>query len=107
MISTPYILDQYEKHVKQIWGGCSVLGSGCSKMKIRDALKPVWNGFRSRYDEDNTTGEELNFFVREQARKVPFGIGAYAGHLIGDFSHEYIPKDKITFYMTKRNKCPK
>lgn len=50
---------------------------------------------------------KLNLFVREQARKVAFGIGVYAGHLISDSPHECIPKDKITFYMTKGNKRPK
>ena len=51
------------------------------------------------------TGEELFDIVCEQAEKVGFEFGGpHSGHNVGDFPHERIPNDKISFYITKGNK---
>ena len=56
------------------------------------------------------TGEELYNVACAEAKKNGWEFGGpHSGHLVGDFPHERISNDKITFYITKGNKsmlCP-
>ena len=51
------------------------------------------------------TGEELYSIACAEAKNAGWEFGnIHAGHLVGDFPHERIPNDKISFYITEGNK---
>ena len=51
------------------------------------------------------TCEELYVIACEHAKKAGWEFGGQiAGHLVGSFPHERIPRDKITLYIIKGNK---
>lgn len=53
------------------------------------------------------TGEELYRIAVETAEENGWTFGVYlAGHLIGSFPHERIPRDKTTLYITEGNSVP-
>ncbi|CAH0021059.1 unnamed protein product [Clonostachys rhizophaga] len=56
------------------------------KKKIRNTLDPIWN--RAAEEDGWSFGADL------------------AGHLVGSFPHEHIPRDKTTLYNLKGNKVP-
>lgn len=82
-----------------------VLGDDPEKKRLRDALAPVWKTVRDRYHENpDMTGERLYAIACEEARKAGWEFGAsLAGHLVGLFPHERIPRDKTTLYITEGN----
>lgn len=88
------------------FGRTFVLGNDPVKIKLRDSLAPVWNTTRARYEQNpDMTGEELFAIACEQSEKAGFEFGGpHSGHNVGDFPHERIPDDKISFYITKGNK---
>ena len=50
------------------------------------------------------TGEELYSIACAEAKNAGWEFGnIHAGHLVGDFPHERIPNDKISFYITEGN----
>ena len=54
------------------------------------------------------TGEELYSIACAEAKNAGWEFGnIHAGHLVGDFPHERIPNDKISFYITEGNKNSK
>ncbi|KAI1261872.1 peptidase M24 [Xylariaceae sp. FL1019] len=88
------------------FGRTYVLGNDPAKIKLRDALEPTWKHVKAQFDADpNMTGEELyNISCRAaKAEGYEYG-GPLAGHLVGDFPHERIPKDKTALYATTGNK---
>ena len=87
------------------FGRTFVLGNDPIKHKLRDSLEPVWQTVKSRYREDpNMTGEQLYAIACEEAKKAGWEFGGHmAGHLVGLFPHERIPRDMVTFYVTKDN----
>ncbi|KAI8676133.1 hypothetical protein LRP88_10842 [Fusarium phalaenopsidis] len=90
------------------FGRTYVLGDDPHKKKIRDALEPIWNRVRSRFLENpDMTGEELYNIAVQTAEEDGWSFGAdLAGHLVGSFPHERIPRDKTTLYILKGNKVP-
>lgn len=90
------------------FGRTFVLGNDPHKEKLRAACEPMWHTIKARYRENpNMTGEELYDISCEEAKKEGWVWGAYlAGHIIGDFPHERIPKDKTALYIVKGNKEP-
>lgn len=82
-----------------------VLGDDPEKKRLRDSLEPVWNTVRRRYHEDpDMTGGRLYDIAREEARAAGWEFGArIAGHLVGQFPHERIPRDMTTLYITEGN----
>ena len=53
------------------------------------------------------TGEELYEIACAEAKKEGWEFGGeIAGHLVGSFPHERIPKDKITLYITRGSNTP-
>jgi Xaa-Pro aminopeptidase len=90
------------------FGQTFVLGDDPIKKKLRDDLEPAWYAVHKRFQETpDITGEQLYDIACEEAKKAGWEFGGpHSGHLIGDFPHERIPNDKITFYITKGNKQP-
>lgn len=87
------------------FGRTFVLGDDPIKLKLRDALEPVWKTVKSRYHEHpDMTGGELYDIARQVAREEGWEFGGpIAGHLVGSFPHERIPNDKISLYITRGN----
>jgi hypothetical protein len=87
------------------FGRTFVLGNDPVKKKLRDALEPVWNTVKSRFCENpDMTGEELYDIACDVAQQAGWEFGGQiAGHLVGSFPHERIPRDKISLYITKGN----
>ncbi|KAL3459701.1 peptidase M24 [Aspergillus heterothallicus] len=87
------------------FGRTYVLGSDPQKLKLRDALEPVWHTVRDRYRQDpDMTGDTLYGIAVEEAERAGWLFGAeLAGHLVGSFPHERIPSDKIALYVKKGN----
>jgi Xaa-Pro aminopeptidase len=91
------------------FGRTFVLGDDPVKKQLRDSLEPVWNAAKSRFQEnaDTMTGEELFDIVCDLAKEAGWEFGGpHSGHLVGNFPHERIPRDKIALYITKGNNQP-
>lgn len=88
------------------FGRTFVLGDDPVKKKLRDSLEPVWKAVKARYHQSSDiTGEELYDIACAEAQEAGWEFGgSIAGHLVGSFPHERIPKDKITLYITKGSK---
>ena len=87
------------------FGRTYVLGNDPAKIKLRDALEPIWKKVKGLYDENPTmTGEELYLLAKKTTIEEGWEWGSHlAGHTVGDFPHERIPDDKISFYITAGN----
>ncbi|KAJ5707647.1 hypothetical protein N7488_007448 [Penicillium malachiteum] len=87
------------------FGRTYVLGNDPHKIKLRDSLQPIWDIVKAKYDENpDMSGEELYDIACGIAGEYGFDFGAdIAGHLVGSFPHERIPKDRTTLYITKGN----
>ncbi|EME85986.1 uncharacterized protein MYCFIDRAFT_81946 [Pseudocercospora fijiensis CIRAD86] len=75
------------------------------KIKLRDALEPMWYKIKAKYDQNpSMTGGELFEIAKATAAGDGWKWGAHlAGHIVGDFPHERIPNDKITNYIVEGN----
>ncbi|KAI0142959.1 peptidase M24 [Xylariaceae sp. FL1272] len=87
------------------FGRTYVLGNDPAKIKLRDALEPVWKDVKAQFDANpSMTGEDLYAISCRAAEAEGYEYGGpIAGHLVGDFPHERIPKDKTTLYVTPGN----
>jgi Xaa-Pro aminopeptidase len=87
------------------FGRTYVLGNDPDKLKIRDALEPIWKSVRAQFlANPDMTGEQLYRIAVGTAEKNGWTFGAHlAGHLIGSFPHERIPRDKTSLYITEGN----
>ncbi|KAI1738385.1 peptidase M24 [Xylaria scruposa] len=87
------------------FGRTYVLGNDPAKIKLRDAIEPMWKDVKAQFDKDpDMTGEQLYAIACQAARAGGWEFGgAHSGHLIGNFPHERIPKDKTTLYLTEGN----
>lgn len=85
------------------FGRTYVLGSDPAKIKLRDALEPMWRRVKALYDEaPGVTGEQLYEIAVREARKDGWEFAAsIAGHIVGSFPHERIPRDKISLYIAE------
>ncbi|KAJ3547956.1 hypothetical protein NM208_g1235 [Fusarium decemcellulare] len=85
------------------FGRTYVLGDDPHKIKLRDALEPLWIKVKGLYLENpDMTGEELYRIASKAAEEEGFDFGApIAGHIVGSFPHERIPRDKITLYIAE------
>ncbi|KAI1104972.1 Creatinase/aminopeptidase [Jackrogersella minutella] len=95
------VFEEYEADFARTF----VLGPDPDKARLRDSLEPVWHAVRARYQADpDMTGERLYAIAGEEARAAGWEFGAkLAGHLVGLFPHERIPRDKTTLYITQGN----
>lgn len=87
------------------FGRTYVLGNDPAKIRLRDALEPIWIKVKAAYDaKPDMTGDELYAIATKEVNAAGFDFGApIAGHIVGNFPHERIPKDKITLYITEGN----
>ena len=85
------------------FGRTFVLGDDPNKIKLRDALEPLWRRVKARFRErPDMTGEELYRIAVEEVRAEGWEFGApIAGHIVGSFPLERIPRDKITLYIAE------
>lgn len=86
------------------FGRTYVLGSDPNKIKLRDALEPMWNRVQALYREGppGVTGEQLYEIARREAEKDGWEFAApIAGHIVGSFPHERIPRDRIALYIAE------
>jgi Xaa-Pro aminopeptidase len=85
------------------FGRTFVLGDDLEKIKLRDALEPTFNNIKARYKQNpDITGEELFRIAKEEGEKAGYAWGAHlAGHIIGDYPHERIPKNEIHLYIVE------
>ncbi|TXT04297.1 hypothetical protein VHUM_04184 [Vanrija humicola] len=88
------------------FGRTYVLGNDPDKIRLRDALEPMWKDVKAQYDaRPDMSGSELFAIANKAAEDAGFVWGApLAGHIVGSFPHERIPKDKITLYIAEANK---
>ncbi|KAG5926472.1 hypothetical protein E4U42_003271 [Claviceps africana] len=87
------------------FGRTFVLGDDAAKLRLRDALEPMWIRVKAAYDGNpDMSGEELYDIAVKAAEAEGWGFGApIAGHIVGSFPHERIPRDKIALYITRGN----
>lgn len=87
------------------FGRTYVLGDDPAKIKLRDTLEPIWHKVKGLYDaRPDMTGDELYNIAKSEVEAVGYEFGApIAGHIVGNFPHERIPKDKIALYITPGN----
>ena len=87
------------------FGRTYVMGNDPEKKKIVAALEPIWNEVHDKFKENpSMTGGELFEIANDAATREGWKWGAFlAGHTVGDFPHERIPRDKISLYIVKEN----
>ncbi|MDX3380660.1 M24 family metallopeptidase [Streptomyces niveiscabiei] len=98
------IFEEYEAD----FGRTFVLGGDPAKHRLRDDLPEVFRAGR-RYFEDTPgiTGEQLHAEINRLAAKAGWGLGGWhAGHLVGEFPHEWIDGADVESYITPANTTP-
>ncbi|KAI9038392.1 M24 family metallopeptidase [Aspergillus affinis] len=87
------------------FGRTYVLGNDPNKIRLRDALEPIWYTVKGKYwERSDMTGGELYEIAVKEAEKEGFVFGAeLAGHIVGSFPHERIPRDKLKLYIKEGN----
>ncbi|KAF9883773.1 hypothetical protein FE257_002803 [Aspergillus nanangensis] len=91
------------------FGRTFVLGDDPDKQRLRDSLEPVFNEIKARFlqSPDTMTGEQLYEISGEIAKQHGWQWGSHiAGHIVGSFPHERIPKDMVSLYITPGSKEP-
>jgi len=90
------------------FGRTFVLGDDPTKLRLRDALEPTWLAVKAQFQSNpDMTGEALYDLACSAAKAAGWEYGGeLAGHLVGSFPHERIPKDKISLYITRGNNEP-
>jgi hypothetical protein len=78
------------------------------KLRLRDALEPIFLEAKAQFlASPKMTGSELYELVCDLARQSGWEHGGtIAGHIVGEFPHEHISGDRITFYITRGNHEP-
>lgn len=87
------------------FGRTFVLGDDPIKLRLRDTLEPTWLAVKAQFQSNpDMTGEALYDLACGAAKEAGWEYGGeIAGHLVGSFPHERIPKDKISLYITHGN----
>jgi len=87
------------------FGRTYVIGDDPVKKKLRDDLEPTWRTVKAEFDANpDMTGGELYAAAHRAAKAAGWEFGgAIAGHLIGSFPHERIPRDQTALYITEGN----
>ena len=90
------------------FGRTFVLGDDPAKIRLRDLLEPTWLAVKEKFLADpDMTGERLYEIACEAAKEGGWEYGGpIAGHLVGSFPHERIPRDKISLYITPGSNSP-
>jgi Xaa-Pro aminopeptidase len=90
------------------FGRTFVLGNDPAKHRLKDALQPIFSAAKARFLADpGMDGETLYSLACNLAKQAGWAFGGrIAGHTVGEFPHETIAGDRITFYITRGNKLP-
>jgi Xaa-Pro aminopeptidase len=88
------------------FGRTYVLGNDAAKVKLRDSLHVVWHRVKDAFWENsNITAAELHAIAKLEAEQAGYTLGGeMAEHLLGQFSHERILRDKVTLFIRPENK---
>ena len=98
------VFEEYEAD----FGRTFVIGSDPAKLKMRDDVaKAFADGKRYFHENPEIRADEFFAYAVSLAEKYGWEFGGpIAGHLIGHFPHERIPKDKITLYVHPESTLP-
>ena len=90
------------------FGRTFVLGGDPAKHRLKNDLEPIFRAAKARFHADpGMDGETLYAIACGLAQEAGWAFGGrIAGHTVGEFPHEKIDGDKITFYITRGNKLP-
>lgn len=101
-----YVLPEENSSSSNTTTTTTVIDATKQKLQLRDALEPMWWKIKRLYDRNpSMTGGELYNLALQTAAEDGWDWGAtqIAGHIVGDFPHERIPRDKVTNYITEGN----
>ncbi|MET8978197.1 M24 family metallopeptidase [Streptomyces sp. NPDC004539] len=98
------IFEEYEAD----FGRTFVLGDDPVKHRLRDDLPEIFRAARRHFeDTPDITGEQLHAEVARLAEKAGWQLGGWhAGHLVGEFPHEWIDGADTESYITPANTTP-
>ena len=87
------------------FGRTYVLGGDPAKLKLRDALQPVFDRVKARFRaEPGMTAGTLYGLACAEAEQAGWAFGGtIAGHLVGEYPHERIQGDKRSLYILPDN----
>jgi len=90
------------------FGRTFVLGDDPVKHRLKNDLEPVFHAVKARFHADpGMDGATLYKIACEVAEQAGWAFGGtIAGHTVGEFPHEKIDGDRITFYITPGNILP-
>jgi len=90
------------------FGRTFVLGDDPVKHRLKNDLPPIFHAAKARFQADpDMTGATLYEIARDLAAVAGWEFGGrIAGHTVGEFPHERIPGDRISFYITRGNHLP-
>jgi len=90
------------------FGRTFVLGDDPVKHRLKHDLEPVFHAVKARFHADpGMDGATLYAIACELAEQAGWEFGGtIAGHTVGEFPHETIDGDRITFYITRGNTLP-
>ncbi len=98
------IFEEYEAD----FGRTFVLGDDPVKHRLRDDLPKVFAAGRRFFEGDpDITGKRLYAEVERLAAEAGWELGGWhAGHLVGEFPHEWIDGADVESYVTPANDTP-
>ncbi len=90
------------------FGRTFVLGDDPVKHRLRNDLEPTFRAVKAAFHADpGIDGDTLYGIACDLAKQAGWEFGGtIAGHTVGEFPHETIAGDRITFYITRGNKLP-
>ncbi len=88
------------------FGQTFVLGSDPVKHRLKNDLEPVFEAAKARFRADpDMDGGTLYGIACDLAKEAGWAFGGrIAGHIVGEFPHEKIDGDRISFYITRGNR---
>jgi hypothetical protein len=85
-----------------------VLGDDPVKHRLKNDLEPIFRAAKAAFQADpGMDGDTLYGLACALAQQAGWAFGGrIAGHTVGEFPHETIAGDRITFYITRGNRLP-
>jgi len=90
------------------FGRTFVLGDDPIKHRLKNDLEPIFRAAKAAFHADpGMDGATLYGIACDLAKQAGWDFGGrIAGHTVGEFPHETIAGDRISFYITRGNKLP-
>ena len=95
------VFEASETKWEEDFGRTFVIGSDAAKLKMREDVGAAFS-LGKKYFEEHPKITSREFFLYAESLAGEFGWewgGPIAGHLVGQFPHERIAKDKVTLYV--------